>query len=96
MRNCEVGEVSHSILTIDLVYGRVTSGPFKPVVRNVLMENVTSKKSPRVLSVVGTANSTIENVRISGCTFKGVAGADILTYAGDIFYTNVSIEPAGK
>jgi unsaturated rhamnogalacturonyl hydrolase len=96
MRNCEVGEVSHSILTIDLVYGRVTTGAFKPVVRNVLMENVTSKKSPRVLSVVGMANSTIENVRISGCTFKGVGGADILTNAGDISYKNVSIEPAGK
>jgi unsaturated rhamnogalacturonyl hydrolase len=96
MRNCEIGEVSHSILTIDLVYGRVTSGPFKPVVRNVVMEDVTAKKSPRVLSIVGTANSVIENVRICGCTFKGVAGADVLTNSGDISYKNVSIEPAGK
>ena len=30
MRNVEVGRVSNSILTIDLVYGRVTDGPFPP------------------------------------------------------------------
>ena len=96
MRNCEVGQVSDSILTIDLVYGRVTDGKFKPVARNVLMENVSSKKSPRVLSVVGIPNSTIENIRVVNCTFRGVEGADILTHAGDVRYQNVTVEPAKK
>jgi len=96
MRNCEVGQVSDSILTIDLVYGRVTQGPFKPVVRNVRMDNVTSKKSPRVLSVVGIANSTIENIRLVDCTFRGVEGADIVAHAGDIAYQNVTVEPAAR
>ena len=96
MRNCEVGQVSDSILTIDLVYAGVTQGPFKPVVRNVQMENVTSKKSPRVLSIVGIANSTIENIRIMNCTFRGVEGADVLAYTGDVSYRNVTVEPAQK
>lgn len=96
LRNCEVGQVSDSILTIDLVYGRVTQGAFKPVVRNVLLENVTSKKSPRVLSVVGIPTSTIENIRLVNCTFKGVEGADILTNSGDVSYTNVTVEPAPR
>lgn len=96
MRNCEVGQVSDSILTIDLVYARVTQGPFKPVVRNVLMENVTSNKSPRVLSIVGIANSTIENIRIVNCTFRGVEGADVLACTGDVSYRNVTVEPAKK
>jgi unsaturated rhamnogalacturonyl hydrolase len=94
MRNCEVGQVSDSILTIDLVYGRVTQGAFKPTVRNVVMEKVTSKKSPRVLSIVGIPTSIIEGVRVIDCTFRGVAGADILTNAGDVAYHNVTIEPA--
>ena len=96
MRNCTVGQVSDSILTIDLVYGKVTEGPFPPVVRNVLMENVTAKKSPRVLSVVGIPNSTIENIRIVNCTFLGVDGADILKYAGDVAYRNVTVEPTPR
>ena len=96
MRNCEVGQVSDSILTIDLVYGKVTQGPFPPTVRNVLMENVTSKKSPRVLSVVGTANSIIENIRVANCTFRGVEGADILSRSGSVTYENMTIEPAPR
>jgi unsaturated rhamnogalacturonyl hydrolase len=74
----------------------VTEGAFKPVVRNVLMENVTSKKSPRVLSIVGIATSTIENIRVENCTFRGVEGADVLTFSGDVRYQNVTIEPAKK
>ena len=96
MRNCEVGQVSDSILTIDLVYGRVTEGAFKPVVRNVLMENITSKKSPRVLSIVGIPTSTIENIRVVNCTFSGVEGADILAYSGDVAYKNVTVVPAPR
>ena len=96
MRNCEVGQVSDSILTIDLVYGRVTEGKFPPTVRNVLMQNVTSKKAPRVLSVVGTTNSIIENVRVEDCTFSGVEGADILAHSGDVTYKNVTVTPAPR
>jgi unsaturated rhamnogalacturonyl hydrolase len=92
-RNVEVGRVSDSILTIDLVYQRVTEGAFVPTVRNVLMENVTAKSAPRVLSVVGIPKSVIENVRIANSRFSGVEGADILAYSGDIAYHNVTIEP---
>jgi unsaturated rhamnogalacturonyl hydrolase len=92
-RNVEVGRVSDSILTIDLVYQRVTEGAFVPTVRNVRMENVTAKSAPRVLSVVGIAKSVIENVRIADSHFSGVEGADILAHSGDIAYHNVTIEP---
>jgi unsaturated rhamnogalacturonyl hydrolase len=95
-RNVEVGRVSDSILTIDLVYGRVTQGPFPPVVRNVLMEKVTAKSSPRVLSAVGTTNSIIENIRLIDCSFRGVEEADILTNAGSVSYRNVTVEPAPR
>jgi len=95
-RNVEIGQVSHSILTIDLVYGRVNDGPFVPVVRNVRMENVTATKAPRVLSVVGTPKSIIENVRIQDCTFRGVEGPDQLTFSGSVTYQNVTVEAAPR
>ena len=53
MRNVEAGTVK-VVLTIDLVYGRVETGPFPPVVRHVFMEHITTADSPRVLDVVGT------------------------------------------
>ncbi len=94
MRNVEVGSVKEQALTIDLVYSRVNSGPFPPVVRNVVMQNVTAANCPRVLSVVGTTNSVISGVRLEDCVFRGVRLDDILTNAGDILTNHVTIERA--
>jgi unsaturated rhamnogalacturonyl hydrolase len=93
-RNVKVGRVAHSVLTIDLVYGRVPAGPFPPTVRNIEMRNVTVASSPRALWVVGTTNSIIENVRVIDCVFKGVEGPDVLTHSGSIQLENVTVEPA--
>jgi unsaturated rhamnogalacturonyl hydrolase len=93
-RNVQIGRVSDSILTIDLVYGRVTEGKFPPTVRNVLMENVTATSAPRVLSVVGTANSIIENVRVKDSKFTGVEGPDRMAYSGTVTYENVTVDSA--
>jgi unsaturated rhamnogalacturonyl hydrolase len=95
-RNVEVGRVSHSVLTIDLVYERITEGPQIPTVRNITMENVTSTSSPRVLSIVGTEKSIIENVRIVNSTFRGVENADVLTNSGSVSYSNVNVVPAPR
>jgi polygalacturonase len=95
-RNITVGRVSDSILTIDLVYENNTDGPYPPSVKNVLMENVTATSAPRVLSVVGTTKSTIENVRIVNSKFTGVEGADRLVNSGTVTYQNVTIESAPR
>ena len=96
MRNVEVGRVAHSVLTIDLVYGRVSDGPFPPTVRNVVLQNVTVSSCPRVLSIVGSANAVIEGVQLVDCSFRGVQGADVLTHAGTVRMQNVTIEPAAR
>jgi len=98
MRNIAIGSVKEQVLTIDLVYSRVNSGPFPPVVRNVLMQNVTASNSPRVLSVVGTTNTTIAGIRLEDCAFHGVRLDDILTNAGSITTNHVTIDrsPASK
>ena len=95
-RNITIGRVSDSILTIDLVYENNTDGPYAPRVRNVLMENITATSAPRVLSVVGTAKSTIENVRIRNSQFSGVEGADRLANSGSVTYENVTIQAAPR
>ena len=93
LRDCQVGEVAHSVVTIDLVYEKVRSGPFRPVVRDVVVERLTSKHSPRVLSVEGIPESTIAGVRLIDCDFQGVEGADRLDNTGDVAYRNVRVTP---
>ena len=96
MRNVEIGQVAEAVLTIDFVYEEGANGPFPPVVRNVVLEHVTSRASPRVMWIQGFAGALIEGVRFSDCTFTGVSSAEVLQHAGSISFTNVTIEPAVK
>ncbi|HLM54678.1 MAG TPA: glycoside hydrolase family 28 protein [Pyrinomonadaceae bacterium] len=95
MRNVQIGRVAESVLTIDLVYFN-EQGPYKPVVRNVQIENVTSTNSPRVMWVVGFPGVTIENVRFKDCTFGGLEAAEVVNHAGSISFENVRFEPARR
>ena len=95
MRNVQVGRVAEAVLTIDLVYFN-EQGPYRPVVRNVHVENVTSLSSPRVMWVVGFPGVTIDDVRFRNCTFRGVEAAEVLNHAGTFSFENVTIEPAKK
>ncbi len=96
MRNVEVGRVAEAVLTIDMLYDTGDKGPYKPVVRNVEIENVNSKSSPRVMWVVGFPGVTIDDIRFRNCTFRGVEAAEVLNSAGSFSFENVTIEPAKR
>ena len=89
MRNTTIGQVRDAVLQIDFVYEEGAKGPYKPVVRNVVMENVTVRQTPRILNVVGFPGAEISGVRIINSTFLNVAGPDIIKDAGDIRLENV-------
>jgi unsaturated rhamnogalacturonyl hydrolase len=96
MRNVEVGRVAEAVLTIDMLYDTGARGPYKPVVRNVEIENVNSRSSPRVMWVVGFPGVTIDRIRFRNCTFRGVEAAEVLNSAGSFSFENVTIEPAKR
>ena len=96
MRNVEIGRVAEAVLTIDLLYDTGDKGPHKPVVRNVQIENLTSRSSPRVMWVVGFPGVTIEDIRFRNCTFRGVESAEVMNHAGSFSFENVTIEPAKR
>lgn len=84
MRNVRIGRVAEAVLTIDFQYEEGAKGPHRPVVRNVVLENITSQNSPRVLNVRGFEGAVIDGVRISNSTFNGLTSPDVLEQAGDI------------
>jgi unsaturated rhamnogalacturonyl hydrolase len=94
MRNVKVGRVGEAVLTIDLLYEEGAKGPFKPVVRNVQIDNVTSTGSPRVMYIRGFEGAEVDNIRISNSTFNNVTETEVVQYAGGITLTNVTINPA--
>ncbi len=96
MRNVKIGRVSEAVLTIDLIYEEGARGPHRPVVRNIVLERIESRSSPRVMWVAGFDGATIEGVRFADSTFRGVEAAEVLTHAGDVTFRNVTIEPAKR
>ncbi len=94
MRNLEIGRVAEAVLTIDLIYEEGARGPYRPVVRNVSLDHVTSQGSPRVLWIAGFEGATIDNIRFTDCAFNNVTDTDLVRHAGRITFENVSIEPA--
>jgi unsaturated rhamnogalacturonyl hydrolase len=89
-----VGRVGEAVLTIDLLYEEGAKGDFKPIVRNVELDNVTSTASPRVLFIRGFEGAVIDDIRIRNSAFKGVTATEVITHTGAISLQNVTIEPA--
>ena len=87
-RNNTVGEVAQAVIDIDFYYpegpGGPTGGGFKPVMRNVVVENITSEKSRYALYLRGYPDAQISGVRVSHCTFNNVAQPNVIENVADI------------
>jgi polygalacturonase len=91
MRNITVGELADSVLSIDFNYEEGANGNFTPVVRDVEMRDVTSRKSNYGIYVRALERSTIENVRLVNCRFDGVAKGNVAEHVKDLSLRNVRI-----
>jgi polygalacturonase len=91
MRNITVGQVAEAIVAADFYYEEGDTGAFTPVVRDIDVREVTSRQSQYAFLLKGYARSPISRVRISNCTFDGVARADVLEGVRDVELTNVRI-----
>ena len=80
MRNITVGEVSDAVIRIYFHYQEGDIGEHTPVVRNINIQNVTSRKSRYALLFDGYARSPISNIYLKNCRFDGVRGGSILNY----------------
>jgi unsaturated rhamnogalacturonyl hydrolase len=76
MRNVNVGVVRDSVLQIDFLYEEGQRGGFKPVARNVVMDNIKVAHTPRVLNVRGFPGADISDVRIYNSVFKEIQRPD--------------------
>ncbi len=91
MRNVRVGQVSDSVLSVDLHYEEGEKGPFVPVVRNVEMRNVTSRRSKYGLYMRAYPKSEISDVRVIDCRFDGVERGNVTEGARGLRFEDVLI-----
>ena len=91
MRDCTIGEVADAVLSMDLYYEEGRNGPFVPIIRDVEMRNVTSRKSRYALFMRAYPKSEISDVRIIDCSFDGVARGNVTEGVQDLVLENVRI-----
>lgn len=91
MRDVTVGQVAEAVMTIDFFYEEGDAGKYPPVVRNIDVRNVTSKKSQYAFLLRGYTHAPISGVRVADCRFDGVEKPDVLEAIRDLELANVSI-----
>jgi polygalacturonase len=91
MRDVTVGQVAEAVVAADFFYEEGRNGTFTPILRDVDVRNVTSKKSKHAFLLRGFAESPIENVRVTDCTFDGVEQPDRLEGVKGLVLTNVRV-----
>lgn len=90
-RNITIGEVSDAILQVDFYYQEGTKGPEHPIVRNIDIRDVTSKKSKYALQLRGFPDSPMNNIHFERCSFENVANADIVENVKGLTLTGVTV-----
>jgi polygalacturonase len=91
MRDVTVGQVAEAVVTINYFYEEADKGTFLPIVRNVEVRRVTSKKSRYALLLRGFKQDPIKDIRLVDCTFDGVESPDVLENVAGLMLRNVRI-----
>jgi polygalacturonase len=91
IRNMEIGQVADAVLQIDFNYEEGAKGPERPVVRNIDIRDVNSKKSKYALNVRGFANAPIRDIHLERCTLDNVASADVVEFVEGLTMAGVTV-----
>lgn len=87
MRNITVGEVSDAVIRVNFFYGEGDVGEFTPIVRDIYVNNLTSRKSKHAICLEGYARSPIANLTLENCRFDGVELGNVLEH-----YENLTLK----
>ena len=77
-RDISVGRVGKAVITCDFNYEEGAKGAFKPVMRNLVVSNLTSGKSKFGVDVQGLVNAPVYDLSISNSTFENVSDGNIV------------------
>ena len=91
MRNIEVSEVTDAVLRVNFNYERGDVGEFTPIVRNIFMDHVNSKKSNYAIYLDAYKRSPITGIYLSSCRFNGVLNGNFINYVQDLKLNDVQI-----
>lgn len=90
-RNLQVGEVRRAVVTVDFNYEEGANGRFTPMLRDVVIENLTSTRSAFAVDLQGLPKAPVQGIRLKNCDFRGVAKPSIVTNVEGLTLENVRV-----
>jgi polygalacturonase len=96
IRNVRVGQVKQAVILADFFYEEGDTGKYDPILRNVVVENLTSGKSPHALFLRGYARTPIGSIKLINCRFEGVTKPSVISHVSSIEWVNVSMNTGVK
>jgi polygalacturonase len=91
VRNITVGQVKEAVLKIDFFYSDIERGNYKPMVRNVNLENITSNESKHALWLRGLEDAPITNVTLKNCKLNNNKNPNKISNVKNLVLENVWI-----
>jgi len=89
--NVKVGQVAEAVIEVDLYYEEGPNGPFKPIVKDVYVADVTCNKSKYGIYLRGFPDAPITGVHIANCTFNNAANGNFFQNVKDVDLKNVTV-----
>jgi polygalacturonase len=89
MRNVRIGQVRQAVVLCDFFYEEGAGGGHDPVVRNIVIENVTAGKSMHPLFLRGYESSPITDVVVRNSRFEGVSHPSVISHVKGLVFDNV-------
>jgi polygalacturonase len=96
VRDIEIGDVQLGPIDITMRYEPQDTGPYPPVIRNIRVERMTSRKSGYALFVQALDDSPVRGLLVRDSVFRGVEKGSLLEGLVDIVLENVTVEPRKK
>ena len=90
-RDIQVGQVSRAAITCDFNYEEGANGPFKPQLRNIVVERLRSKKAVRIIDSQGLPGAPVQGITLRDCDFRGVTEKSILRHTEGLRLDNVRV-----
>ncbi len=92
-RNIEIGQVGVAI-EVDFLYEEGAKGPYKPVVRDLLVTNLKCKHARSPWTLRGLPNAPVQQIRLEDCTFEHTDKEPIVEHVEGLSLKSVSINGA--
>lgn len=89
--NVKAGQVAEAVIEVDFYYEEGPNGPFKPIVKDVYVADVTCNKSKYGIYLRGFPNAPITGVHIANCTFNNAAKGNFFQNVKDVDVKNVTV-----